>query len=144
MDSVQSKLQFKAQEFIELQYASLVCRSKAVSIEISLAEAINCGVEGTDLEREKELLDKLARAILEQKKGITVKADQLSQLQCKNNKLLEDHSWMMSEKAQLEHDLQVERQAVLRLEKVVTDANAATRFTNDEALLLTKEVKKYA
>ena len=39
LDSVQSKLQFKLQECIDMQYASSVCQSKAAALETSLAEA---------------------------------------------------------------------------------------------------------
>lgn len=140
-DSIQSKLQFKVQECIDLQYASSVCQSKAEAIETSLVEAKKIAVlKEQDLEREKALSEKLARAKSDQKKTISVQAEKISQLQCETNKMLEDHSRIMSEKAQLERNLEVEHQAVLRLEKVVDDANAAIRLSNDEAALLTKEV----
>jgi len=142
LESAQSKLQVKTQEFIDLQYAASVYQSKASAMETSLEESKKiAALMEQELDREKSLSDKLAKSKSDQKEIISAQVDQISQIQFEHAQLLENQSRMMSEKAQLEHDLEAERQAVLKLEKLVDDINAATRLSNGEALLLAKEVE---
>jgi hypothetical protein len=142
LESAQSKLQFKTHECIDLQYAASVYQSKAVAMETSLEESKKIAtLMEQELEREKSLSDKLAKSKSDQKEIISAQAEQISQTQFQHAQLLENQSRMMSEKAQLEHDLEAERRAVLKLEQLVDDANAATRLSDGEALLLAKEVE---
>lgn len=143
LDSVQHKLQYKTQEFIDLQYASSVCRSKAAATETSLVETKKiAALTEQDLEREKALSEKLSSEKYELKETLSSQSNQISQLRCEISKIIEDQRRIMSEKSQLEFTLEVEREAVLRLEKVVDDANAATRLSNDEAQVISKEVER--
>ena len=142
-ESVQSKLQAKTQECIEKQYAAATCQSKVTSLEKSLLEA----KKATTL-KEQELKDEIAKSEnmvkvrAEQKKALAEQTEKYIQFQIEQKKMLAEHNQLLSEKAQLERNLETERKSVLRLQQLAEDSKVSMRQSNDEVQLLNKEMDK--
>jgi len=143
LESLQSKLQAKTQECIEKQYAAATCQSKVTSLEKSLFDAKKATtLKELELKDEIAKFENMVKVRAEQKKALAEQTEKNIQFQIEHKKMLAEHNQLLSEKAQLERNLETERKSVLRLQQLAEDSKVSMRQSNDEVQLLNKEADK--
>ena len=141
LEETQSKLESKTKEYIDKEYAEAVSQNKVSTLEKQLIDA-----KKLITAKEQEVKDQTTKkenlvSMLDDQKSKTNKvAEELRKLEIEQKKSLAERNRLSSEKAKLERNLDSERKAVLRHQQLVEDANAATRFSNDEVQSLKKEM----
>jgi len=144
LDDVQSKLETKTREFIDMQYTAAMSQNKVTSLEKQLVDAKKSTVlKEQELREEVLKAEKLAAIKSEQKKALAEQAEKMAQAQMEQKKSLVEQNQLLSENTQLERKIEAERKVVLRHQQLVEDAKAAARLSSDEAQLLKKELDRF-
>ena len=142
-ESSQFKLKAKTKECIDEKHAVAVASSKVTSLEKQLVDSKKMiAVKEQELKDERTKNEKLNEVKHEQKTALTLAAEEIAKVQVQQKKSLVEHNRLLSEKSQLERDLDAERKIVQRQQQMIEDAKAATRLSNDEGKLLKKEIDR--
>ncbi|KAL9190708.1 hypothetical protein ACHAXT_000414 [Thalassiosira profunda] len=142
LEEVQSKLQAKTKAFVDLEHTKDVESSKVAMLDKQLSDAKKAiASKEQELKDEASRISVVAAALNDQKKLTADVSQQLAESVVLQKRSAIDNARLMSEKTQLERNVETERRAILRLQQQVEDAKAATRLSNDEAQLANKELE---